>query len=282
MTKVALAGSTGYLGSYIARELTSQGYWTRLLVRNKAKLTSLAISSNEVVTLDVTESEELDGALDGIDVVITTIGITKQRDGQTYYDVDYQANLNILLEAKKSGVKKFIYVSALNGEKLTELKICEAKEAFVAVLQQSGLDYCVIRPNGFFSDLGEFHKMAQQGRVYLFKDGKQKTNPIHGADLAKVCVSAISASEQDVLVGGPDILTHNEIATMAFNAVGKPIKISYVPEWMRRSILGFIRLALSSKTYGPIEFFLTVLSMDMVAPKTGEHHLDDYYTNLSK
>jgi hypothetical protein len=32
-------------------------------------------------------------------------------------DVDDQANLNLLNEALNSGEKKFIYVSALNGEK---------------------------------------------------------------------------------------------------------------------------------------------------------------------
>jgi hypothetical protein len=31
------------------------------------------------------------------------------------------------------------------------------------------------------------------------------------------------------------------------------------------------------KTYGPIEFFMTVLAMDMVAPTTGTHTLKTYF-----
>ena len=85
--------------------------------------------------------------------VISTVGITKQKDGLTYMDVDYQANLNLLEEAKKSGVKKFIYVSVLNGEKLKATKICYAKEKFVERLKNSGIEYCVVRPNGFYSDI---------------------------------------------------------------------------------------------------------------------------------
>lgn len=47
-------------------------------------------------------------------------------------DVDYQANMNILNEAKLSKtVKKFIYVSAFNGDKIRNVKIMEAKEKFV-------------------------------------------------------------------------------------------------------------------------------------------------------
>ena len=67
-------------------------------------------------------------------MVISTVGITRQKDGFTYMDVDYRENANLLSEAKRSGVKKFIYVSVLNGEKLSNLKICEAKERFVTEL----------------------------------------------------------------------------------------------------------------------------------------------------
>jgi hypothetical protein len=45
--------------------------------------------------------------------------------------------MNLLQEAKKSRVKKFIYVSVLNGENLRHLKICDAKERFVEQLKKS-------------------------------------------------------------------------------------------------------------------------------------------------
>lgn len=31
------------------------------------------------------------------------------------------------------------------------------------------------------------------------------------------------------------------------------------------------------KFYGPLEFFMTVLSVDMIAPKHGIHHLNDFF-----
>ena len=83
-------------------------------------------------------------------MVISTVGITRQKDGLTYMDVDFQSNVNLIEEAKKEGVKKFIYISVLNGEKLRHLKICEAKEKLGDYLKLSGMNYCIIRPNGFF------------------------------------------------------------------------------------------------------------------------------------
>ena len=277
--RVLLAGATGYLGRFIANELIEHAYPSRLIVRNSAKA---GFDSNklEVIQANVTDENSLIGCCDDINVVISTVGITKQKDGLTYMDVDYNANLNLLNEATKAGVKKFIYVSALNADKLTHLKMCEAKEKFVKTLKNSGLEYCIIRPNGFFSDMTEFLKMAKKGTVNLFGDGNFKMNPIHGSDLAKVCVDAIASEEKEIEVGGPEFHTHNEIAEMAFNVLNKKPNIKYMPEWMRKVILGLNRMLTSSKTYGPMEFFFTVLAMDMVAPKYGSHTLNNFFSEM--
>ena len=198
MKKVLLAGATGYLGKYIAAELITQNYSTLVLIRNSEKFKAFNIQVDEIIKAKVTEKSTLINCCENVEVVISTVGITKQKDGLNYLDVDFHANMNLLDEAKRSGVKKFIYVSVLNGDKLRYLKICEAKEKFVDELRNSGLDYCIIRPSGFFSDMSEFLRMANKGKIYLFGDGNQKLNPIHGKDLARVCVSAVDKSEKEI------------------------------------------------------------------------------------
>jgi uncharacterized protein YbjT (DUF2867 family) len=277
--RVLLAGATGYLGQYIAKKLIESEYPTRLIVRNKQKA-PFDVEKFQIVEAQVTQPETINRAFKDIDVVISTLGITKQKDGLTYMSVDFQANMNLLEEAKKNGVRKFIYVSALNSEKLTNLKISKAKELFVNELNKSGLDYCIVRPNGFFSDMTEFMKMAKKGTVNLFGDGSYKMNPIHGEDLATVCVDAISSNDKIIEVGGPEILTHNEIAKLAFKTLNKKPKIRYMADWLRRLVIWMMRTFTSSKYYGPIEFFMTVLAMDMIAPTYGKHTLEEFFTNL--
>ncbi len=281
MNKILLAGSTGYLGSYIAKELQKQAYFCRAIARNPEKLKQKDIEANEVLKAELTKPASITESCKDIDVVISTVGITRQKDGLTYMDVDYQANMNLLEEAKKSGVKKFIYVSVLNGEKLRNLKICDAKEMFVEQLKKSGVDYCIVRPNGFFSDMSEFFNMAKKGRVYLFGNGELRANPIHGEDLATVCVDAIDKSDKEVEIGGPETLTQNEIASIAFDILGNKPKTTHIPDWVRVAILKVIRLFCGSKVYGPVEFFLTVMAMDMLAPEYGKHTLKEYFTNLN-
>lgn len=280
MPKILLAGSTGYLGIYIARELQKKGYDLRAIARDPEKLRQNDIPANEVIAAELTNPESIRGCCKDIDGVISTVGITRQKDGLTYMDVDYQANLNLLQEAKKSGVKKFIYISVLNGEKLRHLKICAAKELFAGQLKNSGIDYCIVRPNGFFSDMAEFFHMAQKGKVYLFGDGELKTNPIHGEDLAEVCVNAIDSPEREIEIGGPETLTQNEIAALAFDILGEKPKVAYIPHWVRVAILKLVRLFTGSKTYGPIEFFMTVMAMDMIAPRYGKYTLKEHFRSL--
>ena len=167
--KVLVAGASGYLGSYVTQELLRRGINTKILVRNKNKI-NINHEKLEVIEAEVTKPETLSDRLTGVDVVISTVGITRQKEGLTYMDVDYQANANLLSEAQRANVKKFTYISVLNGKQLRPLKICEAKERFCDVLRSSGLDYTIIRPNGFFSDMTDFLKMAKGGKVYLFGD----------------------------------------------------------------------------------------------------------------
>jgi len=280
MNRILLAGTTGYLGGYIAKELRKRSYPVRAMARNPEKLKQNNIEATEILQAEITQPNSIKDCCKNIDVVISTVGITRQKDGLTYMDVDYQANMNLLQEAKKNGVKKFIYISLLNGKKLRYLKICDAKELFVEQLIKSGFEYCIIRPNGFFSDMTEFYTMAKKGRAYLFSDGELKTNPIHGEDLAAVCVEAINNPDQEIKVGGPETLTHNEIAALAFEVLGDKPKITHIPNWVRIAILKMVRLFSGSKVYGPIEFFMTVMAMDMVAPEYGKHTLREYFTNL--
>jgi len=81
-------------------------------------------------------------------------------------------------------------------------------------------------------------------------------------------------------VGGPETLTHNEIAMAAFDVLGIEPKIVHIPDWARTAILKLVRTLTGSKTYGPIEFFLTVMAIDMIAPEHGNHTLKKYFRDL--
>jgi uncharacterized protein YbjT (DUF2867 family) len=280
MKRVLIAGATGYAGGYIAKEILKRRYFVRAVTRSQSRLENLHHGIDEIVEAEITKPKTLEGCCDGIDAVITAIGITRQKDKLTYMDVDYAGNLNLLKEAEKSGVKRFIYIFIYNADKISNLKIIQAKKKFTDALKQSSVDYCLVNPTGFFSDMSEIFKMASKGAVYLFGNGEHKMNPIDGRDLAKICADALETHEHEINAGGPQIFTHKKIAAMAFEVLNKPVKSRYVPLWLKNVSLFFLRKFTPVRVYGPAEFLMTVLTMDMVAPKHGTYTLQKYFEEL--
>jgi uncharacterized protein YbjT (DUF2867 family) len=279
MTRVLVAGATGYLGGYVAKELAARGYFVRALVRSLDKAEGLRTVVDELVEGEVTKPETLQRVCDDIDVVFSSVGITRQKDGLTFQDVDYQGNKNLLDVAMRAGVRKFVYVSVLNGPDLLHLAIVKAHEDFVAALKASGLDYAVLRPTGFFSDMSEYLAMARKGRVYLIGRGRRRVNPIHGADLASVCVDSMECGQREIDVGGPEILTHREIAELAFRTLEKPARISSVPVWIMRLATAVTKLF--SRHRGELlAFFTTAMSTDVIAPCTGNRTIAHCFSEL--
>jgi len=287
MRRVLVAGATGYLGKFVVSEFNRQGYWIRALARNPEKLDKIgpflepAVMDriNEVFIGRVTRPATLRGLCDDIDVVFSSIGITRQKDKLTFRDVDYQGNKNILNIALAKSVRKFIYVSVFNAHMYEHLEVVRAHEDFVRNLKDSGLDYAVIRPTGYFSDTSEFLRMAKSGRVYLIGNGENKINPIHGADLAKVCVDAVAGKEYEIPVGGPVTYSIQEIAKLAFSTLGKSPRITRIPPWLAEFAVRAVR-PFNKQMSDLAEFFITAGQSDGVAPATGGHTLEGYYQEL--
>jgi uncharacterized protein YbjT (DUF2867 family) len=103
--RVLIAGATGYLGNFAVEAFKQRGYWVRALTRDEARLrkpgpfTAPGIGESdvdEVFVGELTDPTTLDGLMDGIDIVFSSVGISRQRDGLTFEQVDYQCNHTLI------------------------------------------------------------------------------------------------------------------------------------------------------------------------------------------
>lgn len=281
MRRVLIAGATGYLGQHLVREFRANGWYVLALVRSAERARQSGLEADAMIEAEATRPRDLHGIMDGLHLVVSSLGITRQKDGLSYRDVDYQANANLLNEALHAGVPQFAYVHVLGAEKMPDVALIRAKQDFVDLLKSSPIASTIIRPGGYFSDMADFLQMAVSGRIWLFGDGERKLNPIHGADLAQAIREAVEEGRDDVEVGGPNIYTQNELAQLAFRALGKPARITHLPLWMlSATIWGLTRLTPLS-FHGPVHFFLSALRHDMVGTPTGQHDLGQYFETLT-
>ena len=277
MKRVLVAGATGYLGRFVVKAFKARGYWVRALGRSAEKLDSIKEHADDLFIGEVTDPESLTGACDGIDIVFSSVGITRQKDGLTYRDVDFDGNMNLLMLAEACGVSKFVYAHVLGSEWMQHVALVQAKQAFVDELEYAKIDHTIVCPTGFFSDMEEFLEMARSGRVYLFGDGSNRMNPIHGIDLAEVCVDAAESQEQLIEVGGPEVFTYRQIAELAFDVLDQPPKITSVPRTLVRALVGAMRWLTPVKVYGPLQFMATVMTTDVVGRPNGDRRLTNHY-----
>ena len=290
MKRVLVAGATGYLGKYVVRELKKQGYYTKVLVRNNNKLDEHGTFQepvirkyvDEIAIGDITKPNTIKNVCENIDYVFTSVGITNRQRGTTFKDVDLQGNVNLLKEAEQSNIKSFMYIHVFTNNVWKQPgPLIEAKEQFINILKSSIVDHIIIRPTGYFSDLTQFLMMAKKGKVYLIGNGKSKMNPIHGEDLAQFCVHSLSTKNVTLDIGGPEILTFQQMALYAFEALGKQKKTAHIPKFLLKPVSFGLKI-FNNYYFGIFQFFMNVMTHDLIAPKYGKHTLKNFYKNFHK
>ena len=112
MQRVLVAGATGYLGGFVAQELKARGHFVRALARSPEKLEGIRDCVDEAVEAEVTRPETLTQVCTGVDVVLFSVGITRQKDGLSFHELDSQGNKNLLEAAIRAGMD----LAASSGE----------------------------------------------------------------------------------------------------------------------------------------------------------------------
>jgi uncharacterized protein YbjT (DUF2867 family) len=278
MKKVILFGSTGNLGKEIAKELVKQGYDLTIVVRNEVKAKSLADITSKYIIADVCNKETLKHIFDKQEIVISALGKSvspNDKSKPTFTEVDYSANADILNEATKAGIKKFIYVSAFHSEKYLHLEYFKVHHDFSELLKKSGIDYSIIKPPAIFSAFIDMIEMAKKGQLVNIGKGDKKTNPIYEGDLAKITVEAINKQNSIFEAGGKTIYTRKKLNEIVQNEVDSQKNIRTVPLGLFKVTLPIIKL-FSKNSFDKFAFFIEVMQQDTIAPQVGTMTFEDY------
>lgn len=245
-----------------------------------AAVTSIRRSVDiELVCGDLLDPTSLGGMCDEVDAVVSCAGASMRmgglRDRQSFMEVDFGGNANLLEIARTSGVAKFVYVSLYGARNLLRTEYAAAHERFAGALAGSEIPYTVVRPTGFFSFFCEQLKMAAHGRALLIGDGSAHTNPIDERDLAAICADAILLADRDLPAGGPEVLSRRRIAEMAFEALNKKPRISSISPRAFLTMTKPISL-INRRLHALCVFGASVSTVECVAPRQGHRLLGDY------
>ncbi len=275
-----VAGAAGNLGRHVVCEAVGRGHLVRTLVHRTPLPEDLAAVVTEQVCADALDQSQLTGVCDGVHTVFSCLGASISpsfaKGRRSYTRVDAPANRNLIDAALAAGVKRFVYVSVACHDRLGHLNYVRAHEQVVSVLAASGLDYSVVRPTGFFSAFAEVLTMAAKGPVPLIGEGSARTNPIHDADVAAVCVDAVEGQECAEDVGGPETLTRREIVELAFDALGKRARMPAMPAAVV-PLVALLMRPVNPRMSHLSSFLAAVSTQDVLAPSSGRRTLSAYF-----
>ena len=113
--RVFLTGSTGFVGSHVARAYAAEGAEFRLLTRATSKLAAIEGLAAEVVVGDLREPESLRTALRGCDALVHVAADYRLwvRDPKEMYAANVDGTRELLRIAREEGVAKVVYTSSV-------------------------------------------------------------------------------------------------------------------------------------------------------------------------
>lgn len=276
--KILLAGAFGNLGFEILKALTERDY--EIVAADLNEKESELKGKYTFKAIDATNPETLKGLCDGVDAVITTMGLTTASTKFTSYDIDYQGNLNLLNEAKAADVKKFVYISVIACKELGAEKVpmLDAKAKFEDEVIKSGIPYVIHRPTGYFYDIAKvFKPYVDKGEMQLLKGYHGvKANVVDCPDFANYIVDHIEDENKIYEVGGKETYTYEEMAKMCMRAAGKPVIIKDSSVFMF-SMLANMPFIKKAGKHDIILFSKWTLSHDLVGKDiVGESSFKEY------
>jgi len=284
MKKVLLFGATGHLGRALAGELKSRNYQLDLAVRNLARAESLKIPRDRILKWDPESAESLPSIFGEPEVVVSSLGKSvspNARDKQSFNEVDFQLNREILKLAIARNVRKFVYISAFHSERYPHLEYFRVHEAFCHELKHSGIDYSIIKPTSLFSAYLDMIPMAKKGALFTVGKGTCKTNPIAENDVAKLAVDAIGLPNTVIDAGGPGVYTRRELAEILQQAIAPDRRVKRMPVSLLRCFLPLIRIV-DRNLFDKLDFFVEVMEADTVAPVRGMTRFEDFVQSVAE
>lgn len=254
---ILVAGGTGFVGGGIVRELARRGekvaVFTRDAGRARGRFPGLEIEYREG---DVRDPESLRPAVQGAEVVIGCVQfpnspMESRRRGYTFEEIDAAGTERLVQASKEAGVKRYIYLSGAGAAPDAKYHWHRAKWRAETAVRESGIPYVIFRPSWLFGPedvaLNRFLGMARfLPFVPIIGDGnRQRLQPVFIDDVGRAVAEALdspAADNQVFEIGGPEVLSMNEIVRTALEVSGRRRPLLSFPKGLMKLLATFLRV----------------------------------------
>jgi NADH dehydrogenase len=246
---IVVVGGTGFIGTAIVRELAGRG--ERVVVMSHAvtaPVIRLGGSTIEVRQGDVRDGPALARALAGADTVIGAAqfhGFPNEngREGLTFENIDHKGTENLVAAALEVGAKSYVYISGAGAAPGARQPWFRAKWGAETAVRHSGLRFAIFRPSWVYGPednaLNQYVKFIKSALpvVPVIGNGRQRLQPVFVADVAKAVAESVvgdGPASGVYEIGGPEVLSLDEIIRTVERTLGKPKPLVHTPVWLMK------------------------------------------------
>ena len=221
---ILITGGTGTAGREISKALERMGVRYRSLVRNRGKASVGASPMVDLVEADLSRPETLEAALDGVEKALLLTASSPEAA---------QQERNFIRAAKRAGVRYVVKFSAYGASLQAPHFFGRQHGEGERELEDSGLPFTMLRPNGFFQNvLGNAGSIQARSALHA-PAGDMKFSAVDVRDVAAVAAHVLTEPGhqwQRYTITGPEALSHAEIADRFSRVLGRTIRFVDVPE----------------------------------------------------
>jgi NADH dehydrogenase len=243
-----LTGATGSVGSRLLPLLLERGEDVRCLVREPRRLGSRRVDV-QIALGDLGEMSDpylVRQALRGVDTVVHLAATIRDQPPHRIEELNGLATVRLLRAAERSGVRRFVFFSALNASVAQRTRFFRAKWLAEQAVASSALQTTVFAPSIVYDYSDPWITLLRRFSFLpvlpVSGEGRARFQPIWADDAARCAVAALGGdARQRYELAGPETLNYDEMSDLVSQIAGRPRSLVHIPLPLVRSGLIAIR-----------------------------------------
>ena len=231
-----LTGATGSVGSRLLPLLLERGYDVRCLVREPRRLGSRRVDV-QIALGDLGEMSDpylVRQALRGVDTVVHLAATIRDQPPHRIEELNGLATVRLLRAAERSGVKRFVFFSALNASEAQRTRFFRAKWLAEQAIASSSLETTIFAPSIVYDRSDPWITLLRRFSFLpvlpVSGDGRARFEPIWANDAARCVVAALEQGGRPRYeLAGPETLSYDEMSDLVSQIAGRPRSLVHIP-----------------------------------------------------
>ena len=243
-----LTGATGSIGSRLLPLLLERGEDVRCLVREPRRLGARRVDV-QIALGDLGEMSDpylMRQALRGVDTVIHLAATIRDQPPHRIEELNGLASVRLLRAAERSGVRRFVFFSALDAASAQRTRFFRAKWLAEQAVISSALESTVFAPSIVYDHSDPWITLLRRFSFLpvmpVSGAGTAQFQPIWAEDAARCVVASLEGEPRPRYeLAGPERLTYDEMSDLVSRIAGRPRPLVHLPLPLVRAGLIAIR-----------------------------------------